>query len=970
MPLDKQIQILNVDTGNFYSNKELYLHKLNHKVRLERNFLKKEIKKQEDELKEYGLTKEDLVSIQKGQYRTDCVVLDSLNHCVELRNEIDLIKKYKQYYDAYKHKTQKAKETKNRILDLLKNKVNNNIEQNGKHHVRKLRFFDSNGCETKNIENNIISVFDSAFTRTIGAEPDHLSKDFMVVQVYYFDILKDLIYHGFVYEGQKYIYFTSSAGQIRVKKAVFIKESVWKEHERTIMCGLTIDEINKQGGNNTNKFLAYLALSNSATDVWKEFNIDKSIVIDDFETDVYGTYDFIDDSDYSIDRKSGYIPVSHTDGCGMMLPNAFGKVQKNMMVRMPWVKGLLGVFDFKKFIEVNNSSSVIKDIYGVEHDVIAEDIQVIFCKSQFKLWKFYSSWECYKENYKKYRCTAGFANVEEERIKNTTINYQMLQSLTDVTDDEIKKLVEPSNKKLKNICTSLNTILDIFGATKYNKYKTPFQEALILYPNLLNDSFIKKKIRDIKNSLLKRYKAGKLDIYGKYTFILPDLYAACEFWFQNIKRPHGLLQNGEVFCNLFWNSPKLDCLRSPHLYCEHAVRNNIACKNNEDRRTKILEWFTTNALYTSSFDLISKILMFDVDGDVSLVIADETFVSIAERNTVDIVPLYYEMKKANANILNNENFYQGLVNAFTWGNIGIYSNNISKIWNSDVFITGTDIEKTEALNCIKLLCAENNYSIDTAKTLYMPKRPDYIHEKLVSYTKNKLPHFFIFAKDKTESQVESINNSFVNKISNYIINPKIKFLYNDSRDKGIILDFLNKKNILKRPDALLLLSENPYYYFEEDVIEKYKEICKRFYYKIDPIKNLNPELYKESKVKQVMFYRNAIDYVKKTLNETGFSNEQICDMLVLYVYDKKNKGKEILWTVYGDILLKNLKRNIGKQYKSYQTKIRQCIDCGDWFETSVFDSASCRCEKCRLKHKRKIDKERKQRQRKNNVTQP
>lgn len=963
MPLDKQIQILNVDTGNFYSNKELYLHRLNHKVRLERNFLKKEIKKQEDELQERGLTKENLVSIQKGQYRTDCVILDSLNHCVELRNEIALIKKYKQYYDAYKHKTQKAKETKNRILDLLRNKVDNNIEQNGKHHTRELRFFDSNGCETKDIENNIISVFDSAFTRIIGAEPDHLSKDFMVVQVYYFDILKDLIYHGFVYEGEKYIYFTSSAGQIRVKKAVFIKESVWKEHERTIMCGLTIDDINKQGGNNPNKHLAYLALTNSATDIWEEFDIDKSIVIDDFETDVYGTYDFIDDSDYSIERKSGYIPVPHTDGCGMMLPNAFGKIQRNMMVRMPWVKGLLGVFDFKKFIEVNNCSPVVKDIYGDKHDIIAEDIQVIFCKSQFKLWKFYSDWECYKDNYKKYRCTAGFTNMEEDKIKNTSINYQMLQSLIDITDDEIKKIVEPSNKKLRNICTSLNTIMDVFGATMYNQYKTPFQEAIILYPNLINDAYIRAKLHDIKKSLVKQYRSGKIQVYGKYTFILPDLYAACERWFQGAQRPQGLLQDGEVFCYLFKKSPKLDCLRSPHLYCEHAVRNNIACNNYGERQEKIREWFCTNALYTSSYDLISKILMLDVDGDKSLVVADKNIISIAERNTKDIVPLYYEMKKAHACEITNENIYHGLINAFTWGNIGIYSNNISKIWNSETFISGSDAEKQKALDNIKRLTAQNNFVIDAAKTLYVPEFPDDVKEEIKEYTKKKLPHFFIYAKDKDLSQVEEANDSFVNKLYKYVINPRTNFKFDNLFTKWLVLDYNQKSKKIAKPKYVYLMTDKSMTSVDSDVIDVYKKISKEYNFKISSMENTNPEILMKTSVKVMMFYGNAIRYIKETMSKTGYTDEQIADMLVLYLYENDLKGKQILWTVYGDILLSNLKKNLNYLSNEYKTKPVQCVDCGEWFEVSVYDSATCRCDECRVEHNRKMEREKKRRQR-------
>ena len=43
----------------------------------------------------------------------------------------------------------------------------------------------------------------------------------MVVQTYYFDIIKDIIYFGFEYKGEKYIYFTSSAGQIRQKEMCF-----------------------------------------------------------------------------------------------------------------------------------------------------------------------------------------------------------------------------------------------------------------------------------------------------------------------------------------------------------------------------------------------------------------------------------------------------------------------------------------------------------------------------------------------------------------------------------------------------------------------------------------------------------------------------------------------------------------------------------------------------------------------------
>ena len=45
----------------------------------------------------------------------------------------------------------------------------------------------------------------------------------------------------------------------------------------------------------------------------------------------------------------------------------------------------------------------------------------------------------------------------------------------------------------------------------------------------------------------------QLEVNGKYTFLLPDYYAACEYWFGHIETPRGLLADKEVFCWLFKN---------------------------------------------------------------------------------------------------------------------------------------------------------------------------------------------------------------------------------------------------------------------------------------------------------------------------------------------------------------------------------------------------------------------------------
>ena len=611
----------------------------------------------------------------------------------------------------------------------------------------------------------------------------------------------------------------------------------------------------------------------------------------------------------------------------MMLPSV---MDKNTMFRAPWVKGLLGVFDFRKFVETNDYSPIIVDIYGKKHNIIDEDIRIIFTKSQFKMYKFYDSWDEYKEYFKKYHCQAGRCNTEESRIKNAKINYQMLQTLTNVTDDEIKLLASKSIDKITNICTSQDTMMEILGVTPYNNNMTAFQKCVKLYPPLLNDTYAKDVLREIKDSLLKQYWSGRLEVNGKYTFLLPDFYAACEYWFGHIENPVGLLADKEVFCWLFKYYDKLDCLRSPHLYKEHAIRFNVANKAYGERAEKIREWFTTDGIYTSTHDLISKILQFDVDGDKSLVVADRDFVRIAERNMNGIVPLYYNMRKAEPTELNNKNIYAGLNAAFTGGNIGIYSNNISKIWNNDIFIDGTDEEKRHAINCVKRLCCQNNFVIDYAKTLYKPEFPKEISEQIKKFTNDKLPAFFEYAKDKKasederKSQVSKRNMSFVNKLYDHIPNKAI----NTRRLKLGKLDYHK-------------LMSNVNVVCSKEVAELYDKLNKEYKYKI----NMKDEY--------IDNLRYVACQIRDEFSQLGYSDETITNMLIQYLYEKNKRSKQLFWFCYGHYVVHNLECNLPLK----KTKFIQCIDCGAWVEVDIKDTKTCRCHECQLKEKRRLDRE-------------
>ncbi len=757
-----------------------------------------------------------------------------------------------------------------------------------------------------------IGLFESTLTRTLGLEGNKLTRDIIIVRAYYFNVLEDIIVNGFVDKlGEEYRFFSASAGQLRNKKGVMIKKSVWEKYEKTLTCGLTLDDINVQGGMNTTKYLAYLSLSNSATNVWKGFNIDRCIVVDDMETEVEAEVDHIDhENNFTITRKEMPIEINHTDGCGMILANK--KNTKAFMCRLPWMKGLLIPTPFDKFAKDVAKNNKVTDIYGKEWDIKKDRIEVIFTKSQFKMWKYYTDWKEYQDNFKLHNCEASKLNEEESNIRDAKLNYQMLQTLTSMKTSELKTIAESTIKDIENLGNDQETMLRVLGADSTNESKNNFQQALSLYPELLNDIHAKEVIKDKKVSIIKEARAGKLNIEGKYTFVSPDMYAFCEWLFKGDKNPNGLLANDEVYCNLY-GEQTLNLLRSPHLYKEHALRQNVLSDVDGIKKS---DWFVSNAVYTSNKDVISKILQFDVDGDKLLVCSDKTVIDVAKRDMEGIVPLYYEMAKAGAQQIDTKVIYDSMTKAYS-ANIGEISNKITKIFNSD------EID----LDMVKILTMYNNFIIDFAKSGFKPDVPKHIKKKMKKYNKMKAPHFFQYAKDKKLNQVEESNNSVVNRLKRIIPNKRIKF-----EDVAGNFDYKMLMKVKSRK-------------IDETIVKRYTELnrSKTWLMKNDENIKSQDKLY-------------VYVYIREELLKLHDNPFYIADVLVNHLYKTENsKFKTTLWESFGEELVINLKKNVGKK--------EICLDCENRYE--VTKQRQVRCEKCQKKREKALNKKSQQKSREN-----
>lgn len=791
------------------------------------------------------------------------------------------------------------------------------------------RSVDSKNIKTK----DIIAIGSNNLVRTLGLDLGSFTDRIITVKVGDMDnkITKKIIKDGLTIDDKKYIFFTAGAGQTRNKKFMMILDDErLQDILLSLMCGLTIEEINKRGGMNISKFLAYLALNNSGSTVWEDFDINKCIVVDDFETFISAEVDYIDrrvheeklfdkngrpypkkTAVWNIKRETrSDIPIPHFDGLGLIMDKNY---TNNLQVRLPWIKGLLTYFNVIEYCKEKGYSTKVIDIKGKEWDIIEDDIKIIFTKSQFKLHNFYDSWEDYCDNFKKYNCTANICISDSNKIndyEDMETNYQVLQQLINMTDDQIDLLTVDFRKIIKDIHANRDSQLKFLGATSKNKNMSYFQKALSIYPEMLKNAYVKKQISNKITSEKRNACSGKIKLENcRRVFILSDPTAFCDWLFGGIKKPEGVLKDGEVYCNLYKDISKLDILRSPSLSFEHVIRENVRVKSK-------IKWFNTNGLYTSTHDIISKILAFDVDGDEALIISTDWIIALAEEmiETYNIKPIYFKMGKAGAKEINNNNIADSLLYVYEKSNIGKVSNKLTQLWNSK--------NPMEQYQTMQKLCAYNNDIIDSAKTLEIPLLPKDIKD-IIKNDKN--PYFFKYVKKEKETKCQKMNNSVMDRLCKKIEDiERTEFVYDKSFGTF-------KINTLKHKQEKIEIDRR--------IIDKYLELEENTLAKInDYARDMDDDEDRKKTDFTAMYYDKAkikfLDYIA-TIH---IDYIDCIDMIIEYTYKLNDTRMAFLWNVFGGTIINNMIDNIKKPLnKGYMI----CNNCGKRIKRETNNQLRC-----------------------------
>ena len=189
----------------------------------------------------------------------------------------------------------------------------------------------------------------------------------------------------------------------------------------------------------------------------------------------------------------------------------------------------------------------------------------------------------------------------------------------------------------------------------------------------------------------------------------------------------------------------------------------------------------------------------------------------------------------------------------------------------------------------------------------------------------KLPHFFIYAKDKTRNQVGDVGSSVTDRLLQRIQSYKFDF-------KKKELGTFDYKQLMHNQDV--------------EIGDNERLVIKTYYKMASKISMQNITIGEDDNT-----YINAVRGIYEELAKYG-SDQYITDILVYQLFhNKKAKHKNVFWFIYGDIVYQNLLDNhagdermcerCGKRFVPTSPRQKVCGECSHQKEPDVIHRAIC-----------------------------
>ncbi len=779
---------------------------------------------------------------------------------------------------------------------------------------------------------------------------------------------------GFYVNGIKYLRLLCTTGGVKTSTVVYVSERLHSELKKRI----------ENGKNNEVKLVpaklgAYeaLAASGSLEVSWPK---DKYapipggvIVIRDAFTEFYADLINIDDSDRSKEPVVQFSPNQLvrndcSDGCSMMLPSLsrrwngelnddYEHTMSGCNLRCAWTKGMTFTFDYIKFAEEVVGASddcpekyLITDIWGQKRDI--RDSELIITESQLKLWSCYDSWEDYYHKCLENKYTIRVAKTAPHEVDTVRqLNYQFIQSLN-LSDEDIQDLISTTVNEIKDTI-GLDTRKSIVYLCGKNlkadniQYADAAARALMANSDVINDPYIRNRIKKMINKRIRDAKIGVLDVSGNFQIISGDIYALCESMFGLEVR--GLLKAGEIYSKYWKDSgvKRVMCARAP-MSNEHSLVSQDICYN--DTAEYWFKYMDTVAVVNAWDTMPMALNGFDFDGDLLFTTDNKPLL----KNQKNLPALNCIQYNASKKVVTEDDVIKANKNGFG-SKIGSITNRITAITSLMANYEQGSVEYEILRYRTQCGQALQQEEIDKAKGILpnpMPKswyifsenvvKSDDSDEIIAQKTLNqqlcasKKPYFFgynyatlkqeydAFVRD-TDEHIQSV----IGKNVRYLLKNDGKLPENEQK----ILDFYKKKLPLDvSPSTMNRICwaiedefdgvnffENVNFDYEiyKSGLEYAKEDYELIKLKCDAYKQKKREINKKKFVEHDEEEESVADQIIKLnadLEESCFAicpNEQILCEILLDICYRDGLDVGIVWNLCGDVIVQKLVNKSG-----------------------------------------------------------
>ena len=528
---------------------------------------------------------------------------------------------------------------------------------------------------------------------------------------------KALAEAGFVLNGRRYVRLYSGSGQIRRNTITFIREDLYQPVFTSLLCGLSPEDFGDSF--NAAKFNAYAGLNMSGCHLLPDELAPKVCVVDDFEqirphttvnyvteqrvqyitlpdidfvlTNDQTEFDIVDDKAVrksdgmeftirtGIQKNIASVPydeipsspnLNSFDGQGLMSPAWAEKVSaylgydylpSEMIIRAPWVKGLLANVPFHQFF-AEHGITTITDFFGKIRPI--EEIDILLSKSQFKMCKVYkakcagssvNAWDYYtqsmRDNHLKWGVVKPNAKSDDHE---KALNYQYLQALQ-LSNTDIEALCLQTQELLLRL--NSGNLEEVYASLVVNNkgfspetdddcsYKKLFQKVLEANPALIDDKYIRSLVLKECTSKMNGAKLGELLIRGNFQFCVSDPLAQLQWIAHNHCNSDieitGIVPAGSVYSN-YWldaedGSEEIVLMRSPLIDRNEIAKRTVMAERNDYFR------FLRSGIVYSIHDLTPlQQGGCDYDGDI-VFSTNNDIISRGCYSYEDAKPLYYEL---------------------------------------------------------------------------------------------------------------------------------------------------------------------------------------------------------------------------------------------------------------------------------------------------------------------------------------